>query len=371
MERRYFIKQSMLKVSAMGILPGFFYKKKINKKGLGIALVGLGSYSTYQLAPALQETSRCYLAGIVTGTPEKEGIWAKKYQIPQKNIYNYQNFDSIAQNKDIDIIYVVLPNGMHKEFVIRAAKAGKHVICEKPMANNLDECMEMIQACNKAGVRLSLGYRLHFEPHHRHVMKLGQQKVYGDVHSIDTSFSFRMRKKGQWRLDKELSGGGALMDIGIYCVQGAIYTIGALPLAVKASMYSEDKNLFDEVEEFIDWELTFPGNIKAKCHANYSNSTNFLKIKTEKGYINLEPSYGYGGIKGETHEGAMGIKNVNQQALQMDDFAVCIQENKPSRIPGVMGGRDMAILDTIYKAARSGKEEKIEYPDQLRILDKV
>src|SRR4028119_35919 len=131
-------------------------------KKLGIALVGLGGYSSGQLAPALQQTKNCYLAGIVTGTPEKEGEWSSTYGIPQKNIYNYQNFDSIRDNKDIDIVYVVLLIGMHKEFTIRAARAGKHVICEKPMAINAAECGEMIAACRKAGRLLSIGYRLHF-----------------------------------------------------------------------------------------------------------------------------------------------------------------------------------------------------------------
>ena len=104
------------------------------KNKLGVALVGLGSYSSSELAPALLETKNCYLAGIVTGTPAKEKMWSEKYNIPQKNIYNYQNFDNVASNPDIDIVYVVLPVSMHKEYTIRAAKAGKHVISEKPMA---------------------------------------------------------------------------------------------------------------------------------------------------------------------------------------------------------------------------------------------
>src|SRR5690606_23331209 len=122
----------------------------------------------------------CYLAGIVTGTPAKEKQWASRYNIPEKNIYNYENFDSIALNPDIDIVYVVLPIFMHKEFTIRAAQAGKHVICEKPMAMNVRECEEMIAACTKANRLLSIGYRLHFEPYNMEMMRLGQQKVFGN-----------------------------------------------------------------------------------------------------------------------------------------------------------------------------------------------
>lgn len=145
-------------------------QKNANK--LGIALVGLGSYSAAELAPALQETQHCYLAGIVTGTPSKTDDWKKKYNIPDKNIYTYQSFDSIKDNPDIHIIYVVLPNSMHADYVVRAAKAGKHVICEKPMAVKVADCDRMIQACKDAGVMLSIGYRLHFEPYNKEMMRL-------------------------------------------------------------------------------------------------------------------------------------------------------------------------------------------------------
>ena len=148
---------------------------------LGVALVGLGNYATGQLAPALQETTKCELAGIVTGTPSKAETWKKKYDIPEENVYNYENYDRIADNEDIDIIYVVLPNGMHAEYTIRAAEAGKHVLCEKPMATSVQECEDMIAACDTAGVKLSVGYRLHFEPHHQRVMTLGQDEVFGPV----------------------------------------------------------------------------------------------------------------------------------------------------------------------------------------------
>ncbi|WP_374163342.1 Gfo/Idh/MocA family oxidoreductase [Arcticibacter sp. MXS-1] len=176
---------------------------------LGIALVGLGGYSGGQLAPALQETKHCYLAGIVTGTPSKAQSWSQQYNIPEKNIYNYENFDSIADNKDIDIVYVVLPVSMHKDFTIRAAKAGKHVICEKPMALNAAECQEMITACRKARKMLSIGYRLHFEPHNMEAMRLGQKQVYGKITDIDTANGFTYRgNPNAWRLKKALSGGG-------------------------------------------------------------------------------------------------------------------------------------------------------------------
>ena len=123
---------------------------------LGIALVGLGGYSKGRLAPALQETQYCRLAGIVTGTPSKADEWMKQYNIPKANVYDYKTFDRIADNKDIDVVYVVLPNSMHEEYVVRAAQAGKHVICEKPMAIFPKACQNMIDACKKANKQLAL-----------------------------------------------------------------------------------------------------------------------------------------------------------------------------------------------------------------------
>src|SRR5687768_14496480 len=145
------------------------------KNKLGVALVGLGYYSTDLLAPALQQTKNCYLAGIVTGTPSKAETWKKKYKIPDQNIYNYQTFDQIANNADIDVVYVVLPPSMHKEYVIRAANAGKHVWCEKPMAITVAECQSMIDACRKNKKTLAIGYRLHHDPNTQEYTRIIKQ----------------------------------------------------------------------------------------------------------------------------------------------------------------------------------------------------
>src|SRR5687767_802839 len=200
--RRDFLNLLGMGFAASSISPYNSCMHPDNKKNkLGIALVGLGSYSGGQLAPSLLETKHCYLAGIVTGTPAKEKTWGERYSLPQKNIYNYRNFDSISGNSDIDIVYVVLPISMHKEFTIRAAQAGKHVICEKPMALNIKECEEMITACKKANRMLSIGYRLHFEPYTREMMRLGQQKVYGKILEIDCANGFRYGgDSNAWRL---------------------------------------------------------------------------------------------------------------------------------------------------------------------------
>ena len=169
--RRSFVNKLGLGVGASVVittLPSFVtqseeWKKTYTGKKLNIALCGLGNYAL-MLASGIEISEYCHLAGIVTGSPEKALKWKAQYNIPDKNIYNYQNFDEIINNKDIDLVYVVLPNGLHKEFVIRSAKAGKHVITEKPMAISVADCDEMIKACNENNVQLAVGYRLHYEP---------------------------------------------------------------------------------------------------------------------------------------------------------------------------------------------------------------
>lgn len=357
--RRNFLKTLSISAGALMLSPALQAFSPQGKK-LGIALVGLGGYSGGQLAPALQQTKHCYLAGIVTGTPTKADEWSKKYNIPDKNIYNYSNFDEIAKNPDIDIVYVVLPVSMHKEFTIRAAKAGKHVICEKPMALNAAECMEMIAACKKANRMLSIGYRLHFEPHNMEVMRLGQKKVYGKVTAIDTGNGFVYRgDPNAWRLKKALSGGGALMDMGVYSIQGTRYTLGQEPLFVTATEQKTNSELFKEVDETIMWEFEFPGGLKTTGKSSYNNNWGYLKATAEKGQFSLEPAFGYGGIKGATHEGIMNFPQINQQAAQMDDFALCVLIKKQTRVPGEEGLKDMKLIDAIYRSIASGKKEKI------------
>ena len=360
--RREFLRKLSIGAGAisLGSALSSFEMLLLAPKKLGIALVGLGNYAGGQLAPALLQTKNCYLAGLVTGTPEKAKSWSAKYNIPQKNIYNYENFDSIAQNPDIDIVYVVLPVSMHKEFTIRAAKAGKHVICEKPMALNAADCREMIAACKKENRMLSIGYRLHFEPHNLEVMRLGQKQILGKVIQLENANGFVYGgDPNAWRLKKAMAGGGGLMDMGIYAIQGARYTLGQEPLFVKATQEKTKPELFKDVDETVFWELEFPGGFASQGKSSYNNNWGSLKAKTEKGFFELEPAYGYGGIEGKTSKGPMNLPNINQQAAQMDDFANCINTKKPTRVPGEEGLKDMLVVDAIYRSLDSGKKEKI------------
>jgi len=330
------------------------------KGKLGIALVGLGNYATNQLAPALQQTEHCYVAGIVTGTPSKIEKWKSKYSIPDANVYNYQTFDTIKDNPDIDIVYVVLPNSMHAEYVIRAAKAGKHVISEKPMAMNVKECDDMIAACKKAGKMLSVGYRLHFEPFNLEMARLGTKKVYGNVKKMSAGFGFVAGDPNQWRLKKPLSGGGPLVDLGIYCIQGFCYTTGLDPISVTAQEGPKtDPQKFNGIEESLTWQMEMPGGIICEGKTSYNDNFNFLRAEAEKGIFELTSAFNYNGQRGNTPDGAMNFPQVNQQAKQMDDFALAIKNKRPTPVPGEMGKRDVRIIAAIYEAMNTGKKVTI------------
>ena len=339
-------------------IPAFSKPLFVGDKKLGIALVGLGNYATHQLAPALQETSLCYLSGIVTGTPVKAEKWKQQYNIPDKSIYNYENFDEIADNKSIDVVYVVLPNSMHHEFVIRAAKAGKHVFCEKPMALSVKECEEMIDACKKAGVRLFIGYRLHTDPYHKAAMKFRTDGNSGILY-IQSEFGFKIGDPTQWRLKKTLAGGGAMMDLGIYAIQAARYSIGEEPLSVTAQEYKTDYKKFAEVDETITWQMQFPGGHLSNSYTSYSTPANNLYISTENRWFNLMPAYNYGGIKGATNEGELNFPRINQQAVQMDTFSNCILDNTDSDASGEEGLKDLKVIEAIYKAIENKTQVKI------------
>ena len=330
-------------------LPLWARRTNQNKK-LGYALVGLGNYATNQLAPALQETENCYLAGIVTGTPSKAELWSEKYNIPDRNIYNYDNFDTIADNPDIDIIYVVLPNSMHAEFTIRAARAGKHVITEKPMSTSVEDAHAMIDACKKNGVKLGVGYRLHYEPYNLEVRRICREKEFGEIKNINAEFGFTAGNPDQWRLNKKLAGGGALMDVGIYCIQATRYCTGMEPLSVTAQEFKTDPVKFSEVDETLYWQLEFPGGISANCSTSYAVNIHRLRVNFNRGFAELGPAFDYGPLKGHTSKGELNYANVTEQALHMDDFARSVANDSAIRVPGEEGLREMIIIEGIYRS---------------------
>lgn len=363
--RRKFIKQaSTLGAGAALASQSSLWLPRVQSqetKRLGYALVGLGGLSTHQIAPGLQKTQHSYLAGIVSGTPSKIKAWQAKYQIPEKNCYNYDTFDQIADNPDIDVVYIVLPNGMHAEYTIRAAKAGKHVLCEKPMANTASDCMAMIEACRDAGKELAIGYRCQFEPHHQACMQLARDKTFGNLKVIDAGFGFKIGDPNQWRLKADLAGGGALMDVGIYALQACRYLAGEEPIEISAQETKTDPVKFAEVDESIVWTMKFPSGVLAYCSTTYAFSgINRFHAHCDKGWFSLNPAYSYGGIKGQTSKGeAIEHPEIDQFAQEMDDFSQSLLQGKRSRVSGEEGWKDLKVIEAIYASIRSGEAIKL------------
>lgn len=358
--RRRFLQNAGVTAVAAA-LPSFITKKNeavYEGKQLNIALCGLGRYAGY-LAEGLQEAKYCRLAGIVTGTPAKAADWKKRYNVPDANIYNYQTFDSIADNKDIDLVYIVLPNAMHKEFAIRTAKAGKNMIVEKPMAITAADCEEMIAACKKAGVQMAIGYRLHYEPYNLEMKRLGQEKVFGQVRLIEASLGYKTGDPNEWRLKKAVSGGGPLMNIGIYCLQASRYISGEEPVSVTAQFGPiTDPQLFKEVEASITWQLQFPSGALANCSSTYNCTVDRLYASAENGSFELSPAISYGPFRGKTSKGELTFPDINQQATQCDEIAKVLLAGKqlPSHISGEEGWKDARIMQAIYEAAQTGRK---------------
>jgi predicted dehydrogenase len=333
------------------------------RRRLGFALVGLGKLAGGQLAPAFAHTRNCRLAGLVSGHSEKAREWASRYGVPAKGLYSYQTFDRIADDPEIDVVYVVLPNSMHAEYTIRAAKAGKHVLCEKPMAVSVKECDEMIAACRAAGRQLAVGYRLHFEPYNLEMVRLAREKKFGPVKLIEASAGFHIGDPSQWRLDKKLSGGGSLMDIGIYALQAARYIAGAEPVAVSARSIVTELAKFKDIDESILFDLEFPNSILAGCSSSYATSLNRFWAGAEEGAFELSPALHYHGIRGRSYGGdgvrEMSFPDIDQFSAEMDDLADCILTGRPTRVPGEEGRQDLRIMTAIYESAAAGKTVRL------------
>ncbi|PRY13234.1 putative dehydrogenase [Pontibacter ummariensis] len=336
-----------------------FYKQPYEGPVLRVAIMGLGSYGN-RVAEAMQSCKRAKVTGVISGTPSKIKDWQSKYGIPAKNCYNYENFDRIKDNPDVDAVYVITPNSLHHNHVIRAARAGKHVICEKPMAVNAKEGQEMVDACNKANVKLLVGYRMHFEPKTLEVIRMRQAGELGKIMFFQGLSGFRIGDPTQWRLNKQLAGGGSLMDIGIYSINGARYMVGEDPVWVTAVETKTDEVKFKEgVDETIQFQLGFPGGAVASCLSTYNmgNLDRFF-LNGQDGFAELQPATGYGPIKGRTHKGELTQPHYTHQTIQMDEMAGIILDGKKPVVPvdGEEGLKDLKIIDAIYLAAKTGKK---------------
>ncbi|PSR56484.1 glucose-fructose oxidoreductase [Adhaeribacter arboris] len=367
--RRDFLQKLTLSAAVLPFLPGKnpsslhdFYNQPYQGRVLRVAILGLGSYGT-RVADAMQSCKRAKLVGAISGTPAKLKEWQSKYNIPEKNCYNYENFDQIKNNKDIDAVYVITPNALHKDQVIRVAKAGKHAICEKPMSITAKDGQAMVDACKAANVKLLVGYRMHFEPKTLEVIRMRKDGEFGKVLFFQGLSGFTIGDPSQWRLNKQLAGGGAMMDIGIYSINGARYMIGEEPIWVTAQETKTNPEKFKEgVDETIQFQLGFPSGAVASCLSTYTmNNLDRFFLNGEKGFAEMQPSTGYGPIKGRTHKGELTQPHTTHQTIQMDEMAAIIFDNKKPIVPvdGEEGLRDLKIIDAIFLAAKTGKKVSV------------
>ena len=329
-------------------------------KPLGYAVVGIGNLAMGQILPAFAKAKRSRLTALVSGHPDKARYFAKLYNVPEKNIYNYQNYDQMASNPDIDAVYIVLPNGLHAEYTIRAAKAGKHVLCEKPMCTSVNDAEAMVAACREAKRRLMVAYRLHFEKYNKEAMKMCREKQFGPIRMIDAEFAFVISDPRQWRLNRELAGGGSLMDIGIYCLQAARYLTGEEPVSVYAETWSSDPAKFHEVEENISFVLKFPSGVLANGYSSYgAEGVDRYRVAGTEGWLEMEPAYVYSGLVQRVYrEGKITTtlpSDWDQFAAEMDAFSTAIHLDRDVSASGEEGLRDMRIMMACYLSAQLGR----------------
>jgi len=330
---------------------------------LGVVLIGLGGFSTASIAPELASAKNVYFAGVVTGDPKGKGRkFAEQYGFSEKNIYTYEQIPRLADDSEIDIVHVATPNGLHAAHSIAAARAGKHVMCEKPMATSSEECLAMIEAARKAGIYLGVNYRLHFEPHHREMMRLAKEKVYGDLKSIDTEFSWRRGQRKPWLSDKKLAGGGAMFDTGVYCIQAGCYMMDAVPIALTAVPATTGQNYPSGIEESMSVVFEYPGGIVVHGRATYQYGRQQFVANAEKGTFACTGSSFGQSVNGRPAPKEIALPgdkkfkapDTLQLAVLHDQFAEAIRTKGTFACPGEMGLRDIRILEAVYDSVAQG-----------------
>jgi glucose-fructose oxidoreductase len=247
---------------------------------------------------------------------------------------------------------------MHREYVERAAKAGKHVFCEKPMAPTVADCEAMIKACDANKVKLTIGYRCQHDPNTQAYMKLGKEKAFGKINLVACAAGYFDGRTDHWKQRKAM-GGGVMGDMGVYALQGARLATGEEPIAVTAQHFTTRPEIYKEVDETTLFQLQFPSGAIASCHTSYGMNMNYLQVNCEKGWLKMEPFSAYSGNKGSSTQGTIDFPLPNQQARQMDNDAEAILNNKPLIVPGEEGLRDIRVVEAIYQSAKTGKQIRL------------
>lgn len=342
---------------------------EIPPKKIGWAIVGLGRLALGQIMPAFGQCDLSEPTALVSGHPDKANTVAGAYGVSKDAIYNYDNYQQIVDDDRIDVVYIVLPNSMHAEFTIKALEAGKHVLCEKPMATSIAECQRMIDSADEHNRRLMIAYRLHYEPFNRRVMEMCGQKRFGELKTFSSSFCTGVQAPNI-RLSEKL-GGGPVGDVGVYPINASRYVTGEEPVEVFAQAHQpKDDPKFREVPESVSCLLRFPSGVLANLDCSFgTHRSDFYRVACADGVIELSPAFSYNGQTLKTHqksgEGGTPIvvnhemKEVNHFASEMDHFSRCILNGKPPRTPGKEGLADMKILAAMDRSIRENRPVRI------------
>lgn len=335
---------------------------------VGFAIIGIGELTESQLLPAFEHCPAARVTALVSDDLEKIKPLAEKYGIPEDSLYSYDDFDRIADNEDVDVVYIVLPNALHKEYTIRAAKAGKHILCEKPMASSVEEAGAMIEACKKYDKKLMVAYRIQYEPHHKVIKEWVKNDVFGKVKIIEAFNSENIDDPTQWRFKREMAGGGVLMDLGIYCVNTIRYLKGAEPIWVSANTYSTPGDeRFEEVEETMLFQLGFADGTVATCGSSYGvhNTQRYRCFTAGNAWFGMDPAFSYDGLNIEISaiEGkpfpVPDVISENQFSLLINHMADCVLHNKEPDTPGAEGLKDHVVMKALYESAKSLKRVQL------------
>lgn len=365
--RRRFLQQAGAGLAASSMAARVASAQRVPEppgRKLGWAIVGLGSLAINQILPAFAKCETSKVVALVSGHPDKARKLALRYGVPEQRIYNYENYDTMRNNPEIDIVYIVLPNGMHAEYTIRAAQAGKHILCEKPMANTPEDCRRMIEAARQAQRKLMVAYRVRYEPYNQALIKGVRDQEIGPLKVVLSDHGFSIGDPAQWRLNKQMAGGGSLMDIGIYSLNAARYVTGEEPIAVNAMEYTTPGDpRFREVEETILFQLRFPGGVLANCTSSYGAPFNRIRAVGSRGWIELEPATSYSGLRMRAGTGRTIEERpqpvIDHFAAEMDHLSGAVMNNTEPLTPGEEGLKDLTIMMAIYEAMKSGQTVKL------------
>ena len=358
MTRRQFARRGTMSMVGAGMLRGVPLLGQPGERRVGYAMIGLGGIAKH-FGGGVKESQSSKITGLVSGDRAKAEQWAQEYGVPKDAIYSYEDMDRMRDNKAIDAVYVALPNSMHAEYTERSAKAGKHVLCEKPMSTTVDDAKRMIAACEQARVKLMIAYRVQYEPLTLEVIQRLRAGEIGQIIGIESANGFGIGPN-QWRLDGKLAGGGPLMDVGIYSLNATRYLTGEEPVEFKATTFTHKEDpRFREVEETVAWTTRFPSGVLAACNTTYGGGMKgFLRVTGSKGAIEMLPAFDYDGIKVRvTKPGVAPEEKTNpekdpaQFARQADYFSMCVLQKREPKTNGQEGLRDMEHMSRIYQAA--------------------